>query len=296
MTHQALRVRSTDGVRLTLWPMGGSGPDLLICHATGFHGHAYAPLAESLLPWFRVWVMDFHGHGSSQPSPTNDYGWDSMGRDVAACAEAIDTDRLYGFGHSMGGAALLGAEEEHPGTFTGLFLYEPVVAHSGFFTGPAVNSLAEAARQRREVFASRAAALTRYASRPPLNSLRSDCLFAYVEAGFTDLSDGRVRLTCRAETEALTFGGRRSCHTGLHRRHRGGCNCGEWSRAQRHMAPIPLRSSFGGAPTPRPVSALRISGSSGPSGSAGPRSHRCSPGIARRAIAAHRYSVAAHRY
>ncbi len=201
----SLEIRSADGVKLSLRLMGGSGPDLLVCHATGFHSLAYRPLAQSLKEHFTVWALDFRGHGSSGPAPGDDYAWSGMGTDVAACAAAIGAGRLYGFGHSMGGAALLLAERSQPGTFEGLFLYEPIVLPRGFFDAPNANPLAAGARNRREVFGSRAEALERYSGRSPLAVMRSDALAAYVEGGFVDLPDGRVRLACSAETEARTF-------------------------------------------------------------------------------------------
>ncbi len=203
--EDTVEVRSGDGVKLTLRMMGGSGPDLLVCHATGFHGLAYRPLAKCLEEDFRVWALDFRGHGSSGPAPDDDYAWSGMGADVAACAAAIGSERLYGFGHSMGGAALLMAEQSRPGTFAGLFLYEPIVLPRGFFDAPNANPLAAGARNRREVFNSRAEALARYSSRSPLGVMRADALAAYVEGGFVELPDGRVRLACSAETEARTF-------------------------------------------------------------------------------------------
>ena len=204
---EVLEVTSEDGVKLNLRMMGGSGPDLLVCHATGFHGLAYRPLAQCLEDQFRVWALDFRGHGSSGPAPGEDYAWSGMGADVAACAAAIGTGRLYGFGHSMGGAALLLAERARPGTFAGLFLYEPIVLPRGFFDRADANPLAAGARNRREVFNSRAEALARYSSRSPLGVMRADALAAYVEGAFVDLGDGRVRLACSAETEARTFEG-----------------------------------------------------------------------------------------
>lgn len=200
-----LEVRSEDGVRLNMRKMGGSGPDLLVCHATGFHGLAYRPLAQCLGERFTVWALDFRGHGSSGPAPGNDYAWNGMGADVAACAAAIGAPQLYGFGHSMGGAALLLAERSQPSMFTGLFLYEPIVLPRDFFDAPDANPLAAGARNRREVFSSRAEALARYSSRLPLAVMRADALASYVEGGFVDLPDGRVRLACSAETEARTF-------------------------------------------------------------------------------------------
>ena len=202
---ESLDVRSGDGVDLNLRMMGGSGPDLLVCHATGFHGLAYRPLAQCLKERFRVWALDFRGHGASGAAPDGDYAWSAMGADVAACAAATGGDRLYGFGHSMGGAALLLAERSAPGLFAGLFLYEPIVLPRGFFDAPNANPLATGARNRREVFNSRAEALARYSSRSPLGVMRADALAAYVEGAFVDLPDGRVRLACSAETEARTF-------------------------------------------------------------------------------------------
>ncbi len=204
-SKDAVKVRSADGVDLHLRMMGGSGPDLLVCHATGFHGLAYRPLAQSLREHFTVWALDFRGHGSSGPAPGDDYAWIGMGADVAACAAAIGAGRLYGFGHSMGGAALLLAERSTPGTFERLFLYEPIVLPRGFFDQPGNNPLSRGARNRREVFDSRAEALQRYSGRSPLGVMRADSLAAYVEGGFVDLPDGRVRLACSAETEARTF-------------------------------------------------------------------------------------------
>ena len=203
--EDTVEVRSEDGVKLKLRMMGGSGPDLLVCHATGFHGLAYRPLAQCLEENFRVWALDFRGHGSSGPAPGEDYAWSGMGADVAACAAAIGTETLYGFGHSMGGAALLLAERSRPPMFAGLFLYEPIVLPRGFFDAPNANPLAAGARNRREVFNSRAEALARYSGRSPLGVMRADALAAYVEGGFVDLLDGRVRLACSAETEARTF-------------------------------------------------------------------------------------------
>src|SRR5207237_7353913 len=67
------------------------------------------------------------------------------------------------------------------------------------------NPRAEAARRRREVFASRREALDTYASKPPYDAVAGEALWAYVEHGFEDLADGTVRLKCRRENEARVF-------------------------------------------------------------------------------------------
>jgi pimeloyl-ACP methyl ester carboxylesterase len=199
-----LRVRSTGGVDLALHDLGGSGPPLLITHATGFCGRAYDPLARLLRASHHVWALDLRGHGDSTSPRDGDFSWSRMAEDVSAATEAIGRGPVGAFGHSMGGGALLLAEAARPGTLHFAFLYEPIVFPSGFVL-PDENIMAGPARRRRASFASKAEVLHRYATRPPLNVLRADALVAYVEHGFAEMDDGTVRLKCTPEHEAKTF-------------------------------------------------------------------------------------------
>jgi pimeloyl-ACP methyl ester carboxylesterase len=204
-------VNSTDGVEIAGYEFGGSGPPLLLAHATGFCATMYRPLGVELTDLFRVVSLDFRGHGRSARPGNGDFGWDRMADDVVAVVERIGRP-AYGFGHSMGGAALLLAEERQPETFAGMFLYEPIVLPDDFHPSGA-NYMAEMARARRATFPSRDEALARYASRPPLNTLRADVLAAYVDDGFVDLPDGSVRLACLPDDEARTFESESKLHT-----------------------------------------------------------------------------------
>ena len=204
-SHDALELTSDDGTQLMLHRLGGSGPALLICHATGFHGRAYLPLAHSFAQHFTVWAIDMRAHGAAGAPINGDFSWQRMGEDVLAAIDTLGGSPLHAFGHSMGGAAILLAEIARPGIITAAFMYEPIIFPEAFLAARDENPLAAPTRRRRELFASREAALARYASRPPLNILRADALHAYVADGFVDLPDGTVRLACRAEVEARTY-------------------------------------------------------------------------------------------
>ncbi len=213
-----MHVPSSHGTRIAVHDLGGDGPPLLICHATGFCGRTYAPLAAALAARHHVWALDGRGHGESTPPDDGDFSWVGMADDVAAAAAAVAaTDPgapLHAVGHSMGGASVLLAESRAPGTFATAHLYEPIVPPGPVPPGVRFpNPLADAARRRREVFPSRAEALWRYASRTPLGVLQSASLAAYVEHGFEDLDDGTVRLRCRGADEAATF---EASVTGIH--------------------------------------------------------------------------------
>ncbi len=208
------RVGSTDGAILALHLLGGSGPPLLICHATGFCALAYAPLARGLVEHFTVWALDFRGHGAASAPASGDYDWRGMGDDVAACADVIGSP-LVGVGHSMGGAALFLAEMQRPGTVRAAYMFEPIVVPADFEQRQPVNPMVAPARGRRPEFESRQAALQRYAARPPLDAMRIDALAAYVEHGFVDTAAGNVRLACEPADEAATFAADKITHERL---------------------------------------------------------------------------------
>ena len=129
-----------------------------------------------------------------------------MSEDALAVIDALDERPLYGFGHSMGGCALVLAELSRPGTFSAMYLFEPVLIPARTYP-PSIegNPMAAAAIRRRPVFGSKVAAYENYASKPPMNELRDDALRAYVEYGFRELDDGTVELKCSPTDEAETF-------------------------------------------------------------------------------------------
>jgi pimeloyl-ACP methyl ester carboxylesterase len=199
-------------VEIAVYEFGGSGQPLLMAHATGFCASMYRPIGVELVDLFRVVALDFRGHGRSARPGNDDFGWDRMAEDVLAVVGRLGSTPAAGFGHSMGGAALLMAEERRPGIFDSLFLFEPIVFPDDV-TPTAPSLMADLARARRWTFPSRDDALARYASRPPLNTMRADVLKAYLDDGFVDLPDGSVRLACHPEDEARTFESETKVHT-----------------------------------------------------------------------------------
>ena len=203
-------VPTTDGLHLTVHEHGGSGRPALLSHATGFHGAVWEPLSAALDPGLERWALDFRAHGASVVPPGLDLHWSGMGDDVLAVVDGLDlpTGELLGIGHSMGGAALLLAEQARPGTFAGLWLFEPITpppaALSAVAGGP---DLAEGAKRRRSTFASHAEALANFASKRPLAVARADALHAYVRHGFVAGEDGAVHLACRPEDESQIYRG-----------------------------------------------------------------------------------------
>jgi pimeloyl-ACP methyl ester carboxylesterase len=137
-----------------------------------------------------------------------DFAWDRMVDDVLAVIDDLRITEVKAVGHSMGGAALLLAEMRRPGTFAGLWLYEPVVFPRSVGV-PASNPMAAAARRRRPWFPDAEAAYANFAAKPTLGSLDPAALRAYVDHGLrpchTADGDHAVELKCAPEVEALVF-------------------------------------------------------------------------------------------
>jgi pimeloyl-ACP methyl ester carboxylesterase len=200
-----LAVSSTDGVTIVVHDLGGSGPPLLLCHATGFHGRVWQPVADRLEAHHAI-APDLRGHGDSQVPDGLAIDWHGFADDVLAVIDALELTDVIAAGHSKGGAALLLAEQARPGTFRSLYCFEPIVMPPlGMPIPPGGNPLAEGARRRRSTFPSYDAAYDNFASKPPLNALHPDALRAYVQHGFALRADGSVEIKCRPEIEAATF-------------------------------------------------------------------------------------------
>ena len=202
------RVPSTDGVELAVYDYGGDGPSLLVGHATGFHGRVYDPMLARLDGYRRISV-DLRGHGDATAPNGLDYPWESCADDLLAVVDTLELDArgpLFGFGHSMGAAALLIAEPRRPGLFAGLVCYEPVIYPPGVTGDDARLAVwVERTKKRRRRFDSLEAAIANYASKMPYSLLDPGALEAYVRYGFADRPDGKVEIKCRPAVEAQLY-------------------------------------------------------------------------------------------
>lgn len=202
------RVPSTDGVDLAVYDYGGDGPTLLVGHATGFHGRVYDPMLDHLDGCRRISV-DLRGHGDAAAPDGLDYRWEGCADDLLAVVNALELDAdgpLFGFGHSMGAAALLMAEPRQPGLFAGLVCYEPVIYPPGVTDDDArLDVWVHRTKHRRRRFASHEAAVANFAAKLPYSLFHPEALESYVRHGFTPTAGGTVEIRCRPEVEAQLY-------------------------------------------------------------------------------------------
>ena len=201
-----MHVSSADGTPISVHDLGGTGPALLVSHATGFHGRCYEPVARRL-PGRHCNAFDYRGHGDT-PLPEGEIDWQRYGDDAEAVAAWLaerEGGPIDAFGHSMGGACLLMAANRRPELFRRIVAFEPIVFPPEARSSGGDNPLARGALRRRATFASYEEAIANFSEKAPMRSFHPEALAAYVHHGFAPGHDGHIHLKCARTTESATF-------------------------------------------------------------------------------------------
>jgi proline iminopeptidase len=113
-----------NGTRLWYDVEGSTGPTLILIHGgPASYDHSYfRPWFSRLADRIRIVYLDLREHGRSARGDPAQWSFEACADDVRAVAEALEIERPFALGHSMGGfiAILYGAR--HPGHAAGLVL------------------------------------------------------------------------------------------------------------------------------------------------------------------------------
>ncbi|MEM9134018.1 MAG: alpha/beta hydrolase [Actinomycetota bacterium] len=197
---------SVDGELVALHDLGGDGPGppLLLSHGNGLNVGMWAAALPLLRERFRCFGLDLRGHGRSRPSgPGYSVARADLAGDVATAVAAIGEPVRFA-GHSLGAASAVLAAVEDIDRFTGLWLFEPVIAPIDLDLGDGPIQLIEISRRRRMDFDSVEDAIERFSSKPPYAGCHPAAVRGYVEIGTVPTATG-VRLSCSGEDEARGF-------------------------------------------------------------------------------------------
>lgn len=122
----------------------GQGPPLVLIHGLGGQlQHFTYALVERLADDFHVIVVDRPGSGYSERG-AGSAGLAAQARQIRAAWRALDVERPWLVGHSLGGAVALALAEDYPNEVSGLALLAPLTAQESevppAFRGMAIRS------------------------------------------------------------------------------------------------------------------------------------------------------------
>lgn len=178
---------------------------IFVAHANGYSGSCYLYLSRALGFNYRWIFIDFVGHGLSG-SNLNFENWNFFRDQILSIIEKENLSKVYGVGHSLGGASLSLAAKSRPELFNSLLLLDPTILNSSLLIlGKIVgNPMAETAIKRRRNFSSREQVRKIFKRFPMFVNWRNDIFEDYISSCFQDNEEG-VSLSCSPEMEARVF-------------------------------------------------------------------------------------------
>jgi len=199
-------------IALARWGAEDRGkPPALLLHGTGFVAEVWDDVARELAQDYTVYALDRRGHGDSHKPAADRYHFQDFAEDVCRVIDTLDLTDIYGIGHSAGATDLLLAAKLLPKRFARLFVMEPTVMdpRAARPDGTGLSDFAKAAVQgvlrRQAEFDSAEAAFQRLRAAPAFAKWSETSLWAYVQHGFAQQDDGRVRLLCTPEIESAVL-------------------------------------------------------------------------------------------
>jgi pimeloyl-ACP methyl ester carboxylesterase len=195
-----------------LLDLGGSGALVHLAPANGFPPDTYLPALAPVFPSHRVVSLPpramWPGIGAAPPEPES---WVSLGEDLLAGMRLHRLPPVIGIGHSFGAVASILAAVREPARFRALALLDPTILPPPMMDafreqrrkGEILSRpLVQAARKRRDRFATAAEAFEYWRGKPLFHDWPDTALHDYVRAMLRPDQGGGFGLAWRREWEA----------------------------------------------------------------------------------------------
>lgn len=206
ITVRGLRTKTRDG-----FPLG------VFLHGNGFAAGVYAPMHKHLTQHMDLLMFDIPGHGKSDPTVPF-AGWNNTAEMLFEAMQkaGLSKDRrVYGLGHSLGGAFTLLTAHAHPEVYRSLVLLDPilfprqmllfmwVVSHLGLTSS--VHPNIKTTLRRRRHWPDRQLAFNYFHGRKIYSDWTDPALQSFVDYALEDDPEGGVTLSCAPELESHYF-------------------------------------------------------------------------------------------
>ncbi len=194
---------------------GGDGPTAHIAHATGFCAGLYSPLAKILSSRLRVVGMDYRGHGMTHApaDPQTLKNWDTFADDLDLFFGRLGNP-VIAMGHSLGAVTSMMLAAKRPDLVKALILIDPTIMtqslNMALFLAQKLGltkifPIVSGAARRNPIWPDKSTIMKTYSGRAPFNKWSNGFLESYLDHGFEELKDGKVKLRCEPAWESRCF-------------------------------------------------------------------------------------------
>ena len=187
----------------------GDKPTIVLMHATGFLPWLWHPIARELAPEWRIIAPYFCDHRESDPEKGG-LSWLTIAQDLANLCKALNLDRPFMVGHSMGATVITMANGAFGLDTRGLILFEPIFLPEDFYKMQITiddHPLASKAIRRKDLWSDRNEALSYLRSKVLFKNWDEEMLELYITYGMKSLDAGGLQLACSPKREASLFMG-----------------------------------------------------------------------------------------
>ncbi|MGV8081395.1 MAG: alpha/beta fold hydrolase [Syntrophales bacterium] len=204
-----VRRATIQGTGLDYLHYEGSGPDVVMLHATGFLPWLWHPIARGLAPACRVVAPYFCDHRPAEPDEGG-LSWETLAEDLTDFCGQLHLDRPYMVGHSMGATVITIAAAVCGLVPRGLVLIEPIFLPENIYEmnmRVEDHPLASKSIKRRNGWHDAAEVKSYLRSRKMFETWEEEMLDLYVRYGFLESDAGGLQLACSPRREAALFMG-----------------------------------------------------------------------------------------
>ncbi len=194
-------------IRMHYLDWGGDGPVCVMFHGAGMCGGTWEPIVQRLEGRLHCITPDMRSHGETEGS-TVPISWELLAEDVAGFLSALDLRQVVVAAHSFGAGSAIFASARISDRVAGGYFIEPTPFAQLTRTADDRERFRQAhqgVRNKRRAFRSRQEMFESIKGRGGFRFVTDESLWAYVNHGTRERSDGSVELKCTPESEAAFF-------------------------------------------------------------------------------------------
>lgn len=208
-TEPAIRSQDIGDADLQYLFYDGSGPTIILLHATGFLPWLWHPIARELSDSYKIIAPYFCDHRETDPAKGG-LGWMKLADDLCQLCTRLEIDHPFLVGHSMGATVMVLAEAVHGPKAAGMILIEPIFLPQDFYKiqiRVEDHPLASKSIKRRNYWADAPEARKYLKTRGLFKNWDKEMLDLYIKYGMVTGETGGLQLTCPPQKEASLFMG-----------------------------------------------------------------------------------------